>query len=104
MGIEQAQPTGEVCRDCHESMRRGFPGTSRAEVLRRVQSDAEFRDGEFAQARATYQSDMQEKIQFGSLRLKKRVQTVKKEDKVEVNNKMKGTMMELAKYHKAGTS
>lgn len=53
LGVEEAQPSGSVCRDCHETLRRGFPG-QRGDILKRVMEDPDFRSGEFAEARETY--------------------------------------------------
>eukprot|EP00435_Cladocopium_sp_Y103_P014100 s2866_g3.t1 len=50
--------------------------------------------------RGSYLKDLQEKIDSGSSRLKKRNKTVKKVDTVTISNKLKGDFMELSEYKK----
>ena len=97
MGICHPQPSGELCKDCHETIRRGWPGKPRSEVVAKL-ADSAFRDEEFAEARATYQQDMRDKIRFGSSKIKKRAKAVKKVEKTKVKQKVSGKMMRLPKY------
>ena len=102
MNITAPQPSGNICKDCHETIRRGGPGVPRAQTVAKL-DNTEFRNGEFAEARATYQQDTQEKIQFGSSKVKKRAKAVKKKDTTKVKQRLKGKMMRVSQYREAGS-
>ena len=64
----------------------------------RIKTDPKFREGEFAEARSSYQEDVRERVKFGSSRIKKRQRSVKRNEITSVKNKMAGTMMEETAY------
>ena len=54
----------------------------------------------YGQGRDNYLKDLQEKVESGSSRIKRRSKTVKKCEKVAVSSKLKGEFIELSEYKK----
>lgn len=102
MNITSPQPSGNICKDCHETIRRGWPGTPRSETVARL-DNLEFKNGPFAEARKVYQEDVRDRIKFGTSKVKKRVKAIKKTEKTKVKQTLKGTMVRVAKYREAGS-
>ena len=76
VGVTEAQPSGPFCKDCSETCRRGYPSERKEEVVNRLDSNKEFKYGEFKAARETYIEDMRQRIASGGSRLKKRQKSV----------------------------
>ena len=100
LGVLEEQPTGCCCKDCAETIRRGFPQELRAAILDKIATQPSFKE-EFDDAREKYIEDMRDKIRFGNNRIKKRARSVTKTEQVQCSNRMKGVMVVLENYRKA---
>ena len=103
LGISDPQPTGPLCKDCAEVIRRGYPTLKKDAVVKRLQNDPVFKQGEFHRNRLAYIADVEEKIRFGNSRLKKRAKTVKKTDALVISNKLTGVMVDPVRYREAAS-
>ena len=70
MRKEWQRRTSPLCKDCAETLRRGFPTSHKEDMVQRLESDRTFKFGEFEKARMAYIKDVEEKIRCGELRVK----------------------------------